>query len=219
MRGHRLFVVAWILTGCAPGSIEWATGGDLLRTALYHDPTPDEGLSGTLLFLSTGRFDCDLPTFDDPQTQSEALAAIQVGACREDARHLVFELHQSVTAPPRGSYALSGFDGGAWPEGLDPVSNPRVATARYVGIEEARAELTEGLVPSYVPTDVDQYVAAFGDEGELRVLRSGERLRGRFDLSVPHVSGAFLAEPCSLDGVLFHLLAAAPISSCELAAE
>jgi hypothetical protein len=163
-----------------------------------------------VVLLSTGLFDCALPTFDDPQLQAEALAELTTGACREDARHVVLYLYKEPGLSWSGTYPLRET-----PE--DPGG--RAADAAYLGVEEAAATTSEGLVPGYQPVDVTRYFAQ-GEPGEVRVRQANDTvLSGHFDLQEPHVSGSFRAEQCDQDAELFALLVSSPIASCSLVLE
>jgi len=204
-RGALLLVIA---TGCASGRVTWSTGGDILRTALW---VQDEGTLGPTaqVFLSTGTFECDLPEFDDPQAQWEALVAIQAGACREDARHIVLTLYADNPTTWEGDYPFTGTSG-------VEIDDDRVSEALYVGVDEAAVERTEGLDPVWAPTAVTWY-QPFGDPGDVRVRRHHDRvLAGTFDLPEVHVSGSFAAEECRRGTSLFDLLAASPTSACTV---
>lgn len=204
-RGLLLLALA---SGCAPGSVTWGTGEDWLRTALWVE---DESTFGPTarVFLSTGAFGCELPENDDPQSQWEALVAIQAGACREDARHVSLTLYADVPESWEGEFPLVGSAGPS-------QDDDRVSEALYVGVEEAAVSRTEGLDPGWAPTDVTWYWGS-GDRGQVVVRRhAGDVLVGAFDLPDAHVSGSFTARACARGTALFDLLAVSPTSACTV---
>jgi len=194
--------------GCAPGRVTWSTGDDALRTALWVE---DEGPAGPTVrvLLSTGTFTCDLPEFDDPQAQWEALVALQAGACREDARHVVLTLYADDPTSWEGEFPFVGSAGVV-------ADDDRVSDALYVGVDEATVVRSEGLDPQWAPTEVTWYSAA-GSLGDVRVRRHHDRvLAGAFDLPEVHVSGTFVADECRRGTDLFDLIAASPTSACSV---
>jgi hypothetical protein len=205
---NHLLVSCVAVAGCAPGLIHWDTGVDDLRTALFVERS-EEGLDHTTILLSTGIFGCGVPKSDDPQVVSEALAALTVGACREDARHLVIDLYADPALAAEGTYPYLG------PDGPQPDTS-RGAEARYVGIEEAVGVPGEGLVPTYVPVEITRYDAT-GAPGDTRIRHAGDAVRsGTFDLPDAGIWGRFTATRCTGDTTLFDLLAASPVASCVL---
>lgn len=161
------------------------------------------------MLLSTGIFGCAIPTSDDPQIVSEALAALTVGACREDARHVVVDLYADPSLDPEGTYPYLGTGG-------PQADIARGADARYVGIEEAVGVPGDGLVPTYVPVEITRYDAT-GAPGEVRIRHASTDLRtGSFDLPEAGLSGRFAATRCTGDTSLFDLLVASPVAACVL---
>ncbi|MBW2255669.1 MAG: hypothetical protein JRI25_13855, partial [Deltaproteobacteria bacterium] len=95
----------------------------------------------------------------------------------------------------------------------------RAADAAYLGVEEAVATTSAGLVPGYQPIEVTRYFA-HGEPGEVQVRHADDSiLSGHFDLQEHHISGSFRAERCHQDAALFELLVSSPIASCTLALE
>lgn len=198
---HLLSSFLLLVGGCAPGTIHWDTGSDLLRTALFTREQPR-----TVMFLSTGAFDCDLPTSDDPQQQAEALTRFTTAACREGARHLVLDLWRPEGADDVGTYEAVE-EPPEWPW-------PRAVRATGVVIEEARATQSFGLEPTYEPTEVDRWISA-DDRGEVAIERGGDELVGTFDFR-DHARGRFRATLCDQDATLLDLLVTSPIAACSL---
>ncbi len=197
-----------VATACAPGEIRWAAGADDLRTALFVTDT-DRGFDHAILFLSTGIFPCGLPSDPDPQVQTETLAALTVGACREDARHLVVELYKAPGLDWSERYPFADVE-------PPPPGTERGSLARYVGIDEAAALRREGLVPIYFPTALTRY-DALGEPGAatVRTLRD-DTLSGSVDLPAASVRATFTATRCTDARSLFDLIVASPIASCTL---
>ncbi|MFT6821009.1 MAG: hypothetical protein ACJATT_004838 [Myxococcota bacterium] len=199
--------------GCAPGSIEWATGSDSLRTALFQ--TSDASIGSTRLLLSTGQFGCDFPAEEDPNDLIDAQLAIVVGACREDARHLAITTFHDAEVSREGRYI--GQDDAAT---IDlATDNPRIARVDYVGIEEAvlttsdLPQFNDALGGTYRPTDVTQAFAA-GNGGRVQIRESGDDLTGSYDFPSLHVSGRFRAVECPVESPLFNLAFTSPTASC-----
>ena len=202
-----------LIGGCTPGSVDWATGSDSLRTALFQ--TSDTNVGTTRILLSTGQFGCDFPEAEDPNDLIDAQLAIVVGACREDARHLAITTFHDPEMSREGRYI--GQDDAAVSD-LAP-ENPRIARVDYVGIEESvlttsdLPQFNDALGGTYRPTDITQAFGV-GVGGRVQIRESEAELSGSFDFPSLHVSGRFRAVECPAGSPLFNLAFTSPTASC-----
>jgi hypothetical protein len=197
--------VAGLAAGCAPGRIEWATGSDDLRTALYiveRDATT--GASPRIrLLLSNGEFGCSLPSFTDDSgfsteesDQEQALALLQLvtAMCREDARHVVLDLYHL-----RWEDAPGVYPGDSVADATSLGSPNRWSRAAYLGVEEARVADEDGLSRAYEIVEVDAR-PLLGDGGEASISRLEEgHAVGHFSFPEANISGDFRATECASD--------------------
>ncbi len=202
-----------LIGACTPGSVEWATGSDTLRTALFQ--TSETSAGSTRILLSTGQFGCDFPDANNPNDLVDAQLAIVVGACREDARHLAITTFHDPTVSREGRYI--GRDDAVVSD-LAP-ENPRIARVDYVGIEESvlttsdLPQFNDALGGTYRPTEITQAFAV-GVGGRVQIRESEDELTGSFDFPSLHVSGRFRAVECPAGSPLFNLAFTSPTASC-----
>lgn len=198
------------LFGCAPGSLAFSTGDDVLRTAMYQ-VQPVDGLQRVDLILSNGIFSCDLPNDPDPIVQSQELLELTTATCRENARHVLIELYRGDGADWVGRFP---GDSNAHPS-LISASRPRLSNASYYGIDEAEMVSVDGFVRTYgVRPGGDVQARDVGDGGEVEILADAQTLRGRFAFPSADISGDFRAVECPAGSTLFALLAQSPVASC-----
>jgi hypothetical protein len=213
---RRFVLVAVAGAGCAPGDVRWGTGEDVLRTALFAERDPVTEGPGVHVFVSTGLFGCELPDSDDPFEQELLLLELVVGWCREDARHLSFDVLHLPDTALEGVYA---GEAGATFASLS-AERPRLFTAAYIGNEEvivAPSDLPQfnaALGGTYRPT-VQTDLRAVGALGTVRLAGDdgGDALSGRFALPDVHVSGRFRATRCEReDSMMQAIIAGSPVS-------
>lgn len=207
----RIFAVL-MLSGCASGQIEWASGDDLIRTAVYVTEE-DETSTHVALFLSNGDFGCKLEAGHEAAEREDARAERCYAAVREDARHVLLHLWY-----PRGGESEGIYPGSTTTIAGGPFSDgglTRWSRALYIGIEEVDNNSGDNLVQDEfqvtraVAWGVSPDVAAFlgiegefhpellGDGGTAAVDRAGDgRLTGSFSFPEARLSGEFGAEFC-----------------------
>ena len=206
--------MVWLLgLACAPGKIEFGTGSDELHTALYVT-VPDEGdQRRAVLLLSNSKLRCDAgaidfvglqdtgnPDMGDSDTglnlpaRASVSEELSIALTRENSRIVLIELMSFRQEDWIGYFPL---DAAASPSLLDDL-NPRVGIGTYYGVNEAKAEVDEGLLRSYDVTELD-FATQIGAPGQVEITRSREGgLWGKFNMNQVNVSGRFHAEPCDV---------------------
>jgi hypothetical protein len=205
-------VLCLLSTGCSAGQIEWASGDDLIRTAVY--ATEEDATSTHVaLFLSNGDFGCKLEAGDEAAEREDALAGRCYAAVREDARHVLLHLWYPRGGEPEGIYpgSTTTLPGGPFSE--DALT--RWSRALYIGVEEVDNNSGDDLVQDEfqvtravawgVSPDVAAYLGIegefhpelLGDGGTAAIGGAGEgRLDGSFSFPEARLSGDFDAEFC-----------------------
>lgn len=210
MRALAVILSSVCLTACGSGRLAWATGDDLLRTALFRSEVLDDEVEHITLVLSNSRFECELPEVDDPAVREEAVLDLLAAACRENARHVVIDLYKHPSSQNSlGSYLGNTLAG----PGLLSPTRPKLARASYTGIEEVVLTLTDGFARTYTVTEEDSR-PELGEGGQVRLTDDRGPLRGQFSFPDGQISGRFHAEPCADDASIFDALALGPALSC-----
>jgi hypothetical protein len=203
----------WLLgLACAPGKIEVGTGSDELHTALYVT-IPDEGdQRRAALLLSNSKLRCDARAVDfvgvvdtgfdtgdfdtalNLPTRASVSEELAIALTRENSRIVLIELMSFRQEDWTGYYPLNEDASASL---LDDL-NPRVGIGTYYGVNEAEADVDDGLLRSYDVTDLD-FATNIGAPGQVEITRSRKGdLWGSFNMDQVNVSGRFRAEQCDV---------------------
>ncbi len=153
MRSHLALLTA-LLTGCAPGSIDWRGAVEPLRSALYSvEPLVRNNAETPIAYrarivLSTGYLECEPIGLEDDWQLAEAqfLTALTY----EGARHLYLDTLRVEPGEWPGRYPGSSS---ASLQSLFQVDDfGRVASGWFVSVDEAKADGELGLLLEFEPT-------------------------------------------------------------------
>ena len=192
-----------LLLACRSGVIHYPTGSDDLRaawfqTAPYANRENAKGettLTQTVVLLANTQVDCeDIPTLDVGKKALDSPEAVAIFT-RENARVVILFLFQDENQDLVSSYLVDEEPAG---ENVTTVNG--VASAAYLGVNEAELIDEDGLVRFYLPGSnpgdcvlVDQVPPP----GEIVITHAATTLRGTFALDSIDVSGRFDAKECT----------------------
>jgi len=181
-----------------------------MRTALVKYDV-DQGVMRARMVLSTGLFQCALPSTEgrsaaEAQDDTQDLAA---GACREGAAHLSVQLLRRSGEDWTGVYpGIGGSRGDTL-----ALDEKRAADVTWYAINEAFLVEFASHDRAYAVDDKELFVDA-GDGGTVEIYKDRDGLKGHLWFPEPGVSAEFHTEVCGEDSNLFDLMEASPVSLC-----
>lgn len=200
-------LLTWSLLGCAAGSLVFPGGTAEVRTAWWRADR-DDGDDVLRVFLSNSDLPCSFPGGGDAAF-GDALQSLQLGLCREGARHVGLTLFRRDGGGWSGTFPARA---GANPAALT-AERPRLASGSYGGVDEAFLVQVDGLDRWYAPLE-EAYVPDLG-EGEVHIEVDGERLSGTFAFGEAGVFGEVArGQACSEHDGLLQLMADDPLWLC-----
>jgi hypothetical protein len=194
----------FLFLACRSGVIHYPTGSDDLRAAWYQtapyplrvDAAGEPTLTQTIVMLANTQVYCaDIPTpaevgdktFDSP----EALAVLT----RENARVVILYLFQDKSRDLVSTYVVDEDQ-----PGENVTTQNGVASAAYLGVNEAELVDEDGLVRFYLPGSNPGDCMLIDDvppPGEVVITDASPHLKGTFSLDAIDVSGRFEAKECT----------------------
>ncbi len=194
MRSHLALLTA-LLTGCAPGSIDWRGAVEPLVRNNAETPIAYRAR----IVLSTGYLECEPIGLEDDWQLAEAqfLTALTY----EGARHLYLDTLRVEPGEWPGRYPGSSS---ASLQSLFQVDDfGRVASGWFVSVDEAKADGEGGLVLEFEPTALS--LGRFDEDAELTVdsWTEGESFSGAFTMPSISLAGTIRrATLCDVDSAL-----------------
>jgi hypothetical protein len=193
-----------LLLACRSGVIHYPSGSDDLRAAWFQtgpyegrrNSEEDTTLTQTVMLLANTQIDCaDIPTLDtDKKKVLDSPESIAIFT-RENARVVILFLFQQA-----GSSLASTYIVDPEPSGENVTTQNGVASAAYLGVNEAELIDEDGLMRFYLPGSNPgdcELVDDVPPPGEIVITDSGPNLRGTFALDSIDVSGRFDAKECT----------------------
>ncbi len=194
-----------LLLACRSGVIHYPTGTDDLRAAWFQTaPYPgrdnakgETTLTQTIVMLANTSVDCeDIPPLDAVQGKTalddpETVAVFT----RENARVVILFLFQDKHRDLVSTYVIDEE-----PPGENVTTENGVASAAYLGVNEAELIDEDGLVRFYLPGSNPGDCMLVDDvppPGEIVITDAGRNLKGTFALDSIDVSGRFDAKECT----------------------
>jgi hypothetical protein len=147
------------------------------------------------VFLANTQIDCEdisTPDFDTKTLESPETVAVFT---RENARVVILSLYQDKRRDLVSSYVVD-------PEPLaeNVTTENGVASAAYLGVNEAELVDEDGLVRVYLPGSNPGDCVLVDDvppPGEIVITDASRNLKGTFSLDAIDVSGRFDAKECT----------------------
>ena len=194
-----------LLLACRSGVIHYPTGTDDLRAAWFQtapytgrgDEAGEPTLTQTIVMLANTSVECeDIPSLDVANGK-KALDSPETVAVftRENARVVILFLFQSKQRDLASSYVIDDE-----PLGENVTTQNGVASAAYLGVNEAELIDEDGLVRFYLPGSNPGDCMLVDDvppPGEITITAADRNLKGTFALDSIDVSGRFDAKECT----------------------
>jgi hypothetical protein len=190
-----------LLLACRSGVIHYPTGTDDLRAAWFQtvpytrlvDQNGEPTLTQTVVMLANTQVDCaDIPTMDKKALDSPETVAVFT---RENARVVILFLYQDKHRDLVSPYVLDDDL-----PGENVTTENGVASAAYLGVNEAELVDEDGLVRFYLPGSNPgdcMLVQDVPSPGEVVITDASPNLKGTFALDAIDVSGRFEAKECT----------------------
>jgi hypothetical protein len=152
-------------------------------------------LTQTIVMLANTQVDCeDIPTLPEEDTKTLNSPETVAVFTRENARVVILFLFQDKHEDLVSTYVVDGE-----PAGDNVTTQNGVASAAYLGVNEAELVDEDGLVRFYLPGSNPGDCVLVDDvppPGEVVVTDAGRNLKGTFALDSIDVSGRFEAKEC-----------------------
>ena len=203
-----------LLLACRSGVIHYPTGSDDLRAAWYQtapyaghldaamhqtrvDAEGNPTLTQTVVMLANTSIDCkDIPSLAEAQGKTGLDDPNSIAIfTRENARVVILFLFQD-----KNSDLVSTYDVDGDPNGENVTTQNGVASASYLGVNEAELTDEDGLVRFYLPGSNPGDCMLVDDvppPGEVVITDASPNLKGTFALDSIDVSGRFEAKECT----------------------
>ena len=191
-----------LLLACRSGVIHYPTGTDDLRAAWFQtapytgrvDQDGEPTLTQTIVMLANTKVYCaDIPPLGGDEKALDSPETVAVFT-RENARVVILFLFQDKHRDLVSTYVLDEE-----PPGENVTTENGIASAAYLGVNEAELVDEDGLVRFYLPGSNPgdcMLVQDVPSPGEVVINDASPNLKGTFALDAIDVSGRFDAKEC-----------------------